>query len=332
VEENHSGLERLIAYREGTLSAAERESVQEHLSLCPSCTRLLLELRDFEADTAAGDAGPESLRQEAWDSLARRLPQKPPVVRPISGAPRPTAPPPPRRVRTLTAAAAALLFAVLAFSLWRQMALEQQLEKRNAQLASLQRSLEESERRLLATQSRIQGVRESPAPADPKAPDRRVDALEARIAELTAEVESLRRNMQSPERPERIAVASRSIEVSVAPRFVLRGQEPAGGLLRGNGEINPVQPEEPAGRFTVALDLIDSPAHDEYRLELIDREDRVLWTTRRPGAELLGDAGITVSIAGLGPGRYRLRIEGLLPRRSRRLAEYLLEVQQTETP
>jgi hypothetical protein len=73
----HAGLNRLIAYRLCTLPAAEREALQEHLSLCKQCAERLLELRDFEAASAGGGAaGPESLRQEAWESLARRLPWK----------------------------------------------------------------------------------------------------------------------------------------------------------------------------------------------------------------------------------------------------------------
>jgi len=68
----HAGLERLIAYRRGTLPAAEHEALQEHLSLCKRCAGLLLELRGFEAASAGGvAAGPESLRQDAWESLAR---------------------------------------------------------------------------------------------------------------------------------------------------------------------------------------------------------------------------------------------------------------------
>jgi hypothetical protein len=326
VNDHHSGLDRLIAYREGTLPAAERESVQEHLSLCPSCTRLLLELRDFEADAAADDAGPEPLRQEAWESLVRRLPQKPPAVRPISEATRPAAPPPRRMSRVLFAAAAALLLAVLGLSVWRQVSLEQELEERDAEMAALQRSLEESERQLTATQTQLQALRESPAPAAPGPPDGRVDELEARIAELTAEIAALRRAEQVPQRQEQPQVASKRIEVSVAPRFTLRGQDPASGLLRGEGAINPVRPSTPAGRFTVALSLTDPQVYGEYRLELTDRNGQILWTTRRPGGSVLGDAGTSLSIGGLGPGRYRLRIEGLLPGRSQRLAEYLLDV------
>jgi anti-sigma factor RsiW len=69
----HVGSKRLIAYRQGTLPAAERETVQEHLSRCPRCTGLWRELKEFETAAARGDAGPEPQRREAWESLAGRL-------------------------------------------------------------------------------------------------------------------------------------------------------------------------------------------------------------------------------------------------------------------
>ncbi|HEV2843977.1 MAG TPA: zf-HC2 domain-containing protein [Thermoanaerobaculia bacterium] len=69
----HVGLKRLIAYCQDRLPATESEAVQEHLSLCPRCTGLLLELRTFEAACASGGTGPESPRRKTWDFLARRL-------------------------------------------------------------------------------------------------------------------------------------------------------------------------------------------------------------------------------------------------------------------
>ena len=69
----HVGVKRLIAYCQGTLPAAESEAVQEHLSLCPRCTGLLLELRSFEAACASEGAGPEAPRRKTWDFLVRRL-------------------------------------------------------------------------------------------------------------------------------------------------------------------------------------------------------------------------------------------------------------------
>jgi hypothetical protein len=322
----HCGMKRLIAYRQGTLSAAEREAVQEHLSLCPRCTALLLELRDFETAAAGGDAGPESLRQEAWGSLVRRLPAGTPPVRLVaSAAARPEA----RRRRRFqmlaVGAAAVLLLALLGLTLWAAAAvlderqrlarLEQRLVEREAALAALQRSLAETRRQLDAA-----------APGQAQDPGR-VDELAARVAELTSAIEELRRTAQRPAEAERIA-AARELEVAVAPRFILRGQEPsAGEILRAGGVENPVPASSREERFTVALSLADHPSYEEYRLELLDRKSEVLWSGRRPGSALLGDAGTSVSIRGLGPGLYRLRIEGLRPGRTDLLGEYLLRVE-----
>jgi hypothetical protein len=125
-------------------------------------------------------------------------------------------------------------------------------------------------------------------------------------------------------------MAARQIEVSVAPRFALRGQEPAGGaFLQAGGIVNPIRVASPADRFTVALSLADHLVHEEYHLELLDQDGEVQWTGDLPARALLGDAGTSVSIQGLAPGRYRLRLEGLRPAR-RLLAEYLLEVEAPE--
>lgn len=70
---HHVGLEGLIAYCEGRLTAAEREDLQEHLSLCARCTALLRELYEFASDSdQRGLTGPERLEQEAWESLVQR--------------------------------------------------------------------------------------------------------------------------------------------------------------------------------------------------------------------------------------------------------------------
>jgi len=320
----HVGLKRLIAYRRGKLPVAEREALQEHLSLCPKCAERLLELRDFEATSAGGGAaGPESLRQSAWESLSQRLPWKVSAIRPITGGARRGAPRL-RAPRFLVGLAAALLLAAIGLSVWsvvtirqerqRLTRLEQQLQEREEALAAARLSLAEAGRQLAAARAR------------PEREANRVHELEARVAELTSTLEDLKAR-QTPERRDQTAVASREIEVSVAPLFVLRGQEaPESGFLRGGGAVNAVQIPAQAKGFTAALSLDDHPAYDEYRLELIDRDGKVLWTARRPGKALLGDAGTTVSVQGLGPGRYRLRIEGLHPDKTELLADYLLDV------
>lgn len=357
----HIGLKRLTAYRRGALPAAEREALQEHLSACIRCTGLLRELRDFEA--AAGGAeepGPEGLKREAWESLARRLsglPERPPVVRSIASSGGREA----RRPRDLAflayGAAAAMLLALIGLSVWseatvrqdrRRLArLEQREVEREEALAAVRRSLAETERRLGAARGRIHDLAEeargSPAGGGGQAgagargqAGGRVEALTAQVAELSAELDELRRTRRASQRRTTRAgqdrgtpvVAARAIEVSTAPRFALRGQErPESGFLAAGGAVNELRVPGPADRVTVALSLADHPVFDEYRLELLDRAGEVLWTARRPAGALLGDAGTSIALYGLEPGPYRLRIEGLRPDGSQLLAEYLLAVE-----
>lgn len=309
----HLGTRRLIAYREGKVTAAERDAVQEHLSLCPRCTGLLRELKDFEAAAESGATAPEPLRQEAWAGLVERLPAKPPALRPVTPFPRSRAR---SMVRAATVAVAALLLAVvgLAFVVrterQRLEGLERRLATREETLSGLKLSLADAVRQLDAAHGRIQ-------------------SLETESTNRAAELASLRRNPPpAPPTPpaggDRLAAAD--LEVSLAPRFVLRGEEPPGDEpLRGGGTANRVKTED--GGFTVALSLPDSPAFPKVRLELTDRNDRVVWSGRRPGDALLGDDGTSLTIHGLKPGRYRLRVEGLHPDSTRFLAEYLLDVE-----
>ena len=316
----HVGLKRLIAYRRGALPAAEREAAQEHLSLCPRCTALLGELRDFETAAAHGDAaGPEPLREEAWESLAERLPRKGSAIRPIAGGRR-KASRPWHASSVAYGVAAALLLAILGLAVWatitvrqerrRTALLEQRLNDKETALTAAQRSLAEAERQLAAARG--------------QSSTDQVQQLTARVAELTSALEKLRRT-----KPTGTAVASRNLEVSVAPRFSLRGQEsPDTGLLQANGTINPVHIATSGDRFTVALSLADRPAYDQYRFELMNRAGEVLWAGHRPASALLGDAGTSVSLTGLAPGLYRLRIEGLHPDRSELVAEYALKIER----
>lgn len=321
----HVGSKRLIAYREGTLPPAEREAIQEHLSLCSRCTGLLLELRDFEAATARGEAGPESLRQEAWESLARRLPAKTPPVRPFALRESPRQ----RRLsRFVLSAAAALLLTVLGLALWAMVTAQQErqrLEERDATITALRGTLADAERRLDAARRQIQDLERNRSTVDPAQPASRVQELETRVAELTAALEELRRSQPTQEQT---VIASREIEVSVSPRFAVRGQESPDSHLRGGGVVNSVRVAPQADRFIVTLSLDDHPVYNEYRLELMNQDGEILWSARRPGKSLLGDTGTRISVNGLNPGIYRLRIEGMQADSSELLGEYILKVDQ----
>jgi anti-sigma factor RsiW len=340
----HVGLKRLTAYRQGTLPAAEREALQEHLSLCSRCTALFRELREFEtASSEAGPAGLQPLREEAWASLVRRLPRlssKPPTIRAIAaGRQAPRARPAPR---FLYAAAASVALAVAGLSVWavvtarqedgRLALLEQRLEAREESLGALRHSLAETERQLGVARGQIQRLekerteRATVSSADRGQDARRVKELTARVGELSAALAELRQAA----RPELVAAATRPIELSIGPRFVLRGQRAS--ELQGGGAVNPVAMAPQIGRATVTVNLTRHPPYGEYRFELLARQGEVLWSGHRSGKALLGDAGTSVSVSGIGPGLYRLRIEGLQKERTDFLGEYLLEVSFSSAP
>lgn len=312
----HLGWRSLLAYREGTLDAAEREALQEHLSRCGRCSDLLRELKDFEvAATGSGPRVPEPGKQEAWKSLLERLPHEAPPARPLAG-PLPRAEPR-RTPRWALAAAAALLLTLVGLSLWtattlrqerrRLASLAQQIEERERSLAELRRTLAEAESRLGAANGDLA-------------------QQHVRVAELSAALEELRHAARAPEARDRPVLASRQVEVSVAPRLALRGQ-PQGTLLRAGGAVNPVRLPPGGEPLSLSLDLANHPHYGEYRLELLDRDGAVLWAVRRQAGAMLGDAGTTVAIGGLEPGRYRLRVEGARENGTDLLAEYVLEVE-----
>lgn len=92
--------------------------------------------------------------------------------------------------------------------------------------------------------------------------------------------------------------------------------------------MNSVRLPAEGGRIPLALSLAGHPVYGEYRFELVKEGGEVLWSGRRPGRSLLGDAGTTVSVNGLGPGTYRLRVEGLGAEKTELLGEYVLQVER----
>lgn len=86
--EDHPAPEELVAYRAGDLTAEEDDRIQEHLTQCRDCARLLLDLDEFEQLTPPPDElGPVDARAEAsWQRLRSRLrdedeDEEPPILR-----------------------------------------------------------------------------------------------------------------------------------------------------------------------------------------------------------------------------------------------------------
>lgn len=100
--DGHPGPEILLAYHEGELDPGEAERVQDHLALCPDCTRVILEMAELagvEPSLEGQLSGEEMAR--LWPTVQSRL-----------SAERPAAP------RWPLALAAALLLAVVGLSVW----------------------------------------------------------------------------------------------------------------------------------------------------------------------------------------------------------------------
>jgi hypothetical protein len=95
--EKHPAPEELVAYRAGDLTAEEDDRIQEHLTQCRDCARLLLDLAEFEQLTPPPEElGPVDARAEAsWQRLRSRLkdeeePEEEPPV--LQHRPRPRVP------------------------------------------------------------------------------------------------------------------------------------------------------------------------------------------------------------------------------------------------
>lgn len=73
--ESHPTPEDLAAYQAGELAMAQRERIKDHLAICEDCSRLLLDLAEFERfEPARESISPVDARAEAsWQRLRERL-------------------------------------------------------------------------------------------------------------------------------------------------------------------------------------------------------------------------------------------------------------------
>lgn len=93
-DESHPAPEELIAYRAGELTAEEDDRIQEHLTQCRDCARLLLDLDEFEQLTPPPEeVGPVDARAEAsWQRLRSRLREEEQPEPVLQHRPRPRVP------------------------------------------------------------------------------------------------------------------------------------------------------------------------------------------------------------------------------------------------
>lgn len=74
-DEPHPDPDELVAYQAGGMAVEEADRIQEHLTQCRDCARLLLDLADFEQlALPPEELGPVDARAEAsWQRLRNRL-------------------------------------------------------------------------------------------------------------------------------------------------------------------------------------------------------------------------------------------------------------------
>lgn len=285
----HVEPESLTAYYEGRMTAAEREELQEHLSLCARCSVLLRELHEFAADSGErGLSGPERLEQEAWELLVQS--------RPVATTERPM-PRFPFVQHFFSEASAGLLHAV-----FHPFATRQRVEPLSPVEDTAHHPYMVVLRRGEASPESVFLHGEDKVVKDEKVNPEGTLPLLGRIA------------------------AGRSVRVP--PAATLRDGEtcPATIFLR-EGTVNSVRIPVQEGGFTVTVSLAKYPPHRKYRFELRDRNGKVLCSCHQRGESLSGDAETSVYVAAHSPEFYRLRIEGHDANRRELLVEYLLEVE-----
>lgn len=102
----HAGAELLLSYLRAELPEGDADRLREHLTGCPDCTEMLLDLAAFERGAPPAEDGAE--REASWRRLAAARPWEPaaaggdaeePAAGPEDEPPKPPAGPPPRRRR-----------------------------------------------------------------------------------------------------------------------------------------------------------------------------------------------------------------------------------------
>ncbi len=74
--DDHPTPEELVAYRAGELTPPDDERIQDHLALCPDCSQLLLDLKEFENGKPEEAGLSDAQVEAAWRRLRPRLEER----------------------------------------------------------------------------------------------------------------------------------------------------------------------------------------------------------------------------------------------------------------
>jgi hypothetical protein len=328
--------ELLPWYLNGTLDETEKREVREHLASCPSCPQALEDTR--LAWTVYDQHIPsEALVALAWgeapegydpDILERHLQSCPECAAELElvrtsrrleeddrialfrGAGSRTAREvtPAHTPRSWRAAAlAAGLAGVIAASGWMWSA---------GQARDLEQRLAEA---------RPAPVAVAPAPSAPTTPIQDGTADRERLAQMSAEVETLRRQTdEMRDQLTKIADAGIGTQGAQAPQVNVWVDDlrASGDVVRGGpGEVK----ELPAGSAAVAmLQPTHGETHKDHRIEVVDASGKAVWSAdglRRSSAD-----DFAVLLPALKPGAYTIRLSALEGGKRVELESYAIRV------
>lgn len=299
--EPHPGDEALIDYCQQRLGEADRLKIQSHLAACDSCLATYHDVRDFcQPRTAAEPPVTAAEIASAWQRLWREV--KPPSV-----IERPAIWP----ARRWLALAAALLVMIALPGIWalslrqsngelaRNLAAEQQ--RRQQEIARL-----EAENRALKEQSATR-------PPQP---------LAAEVERLTREKESLARQQEALRSEYESLLAQSKKPLVNVPVFDLLPRDMSVRSASPD-DFTPINLNRDTRNYTLILNGAELPAHNAYRIEILDTAGRLVWQGGGLRRDRDGNIIISLNREFLTNGSYRFLVYAATPS-SKPLAEYLI--------
>ncbi|MEM7481721.1 MAG: hypothetical protein AAF481_11150 [Acidobacteriota bacterium] len=293
----HPSPQELAAYRSGALGPERMDEVRHHLAECRGeCVDWVLDLAEFESaapPTPEGDW--EAQQREDWRRLEARL-------QPASRWPG----------RWPLAAAAMLLLslalgAVLAHS---------QLENRRL-AASLEEQQTERARALGELRAEAEEARREVASAN-----RRLSDAEQQIAGLAA---SLAGSQAPTARPRDLQPRLPQLFIPSADLFPENFVRSAPGDAPA-GEATRLTVPPGIDLFTVTLNLADPGQNSAYRLRILDRTGREVWSGEGLQLTRFGNFSVVLSRRTFPAARYRFEVDGQDAAGWQTLESYELEI------
>jgi anti-sigma factor RsiW len=288
----------------GELSAIERESVAEHLSICSDCAeeyRLIQPLKSW-AEAMAMREEPASVASAA-------------TVGAISGREtKAVAAPRPAWWQSLTVllapsnigyAFAGLFLIVSLFLGFWILSLRQQNQRATAQLDQ-----ERADRQKLTSST-------APAPGATQSPVETASKqaqASPQNAENQTHVAELRRRVDELSRPQVNAPI-----IDLEPQGSLRGQTSAAART--------IEIPAAANVFTFVLNVIGQPSYQAYALEIHDQRGRIVWSGSGLRKSPYNTFTVTMPRRLFPSGEYRLKLYGLGKARRELIQEYAVRIE-----